>query len=94
MGLYDRPRLLGCKPVDGVLVVLCSDQLNISTIVHQMGDLLVSHLVNKNGIIYMIWTKNNQYAIYWFTSNILGLPYWPKFFNWLLPKLLTSCYLI
>ncbi len=54
MGLYDRPRLLGCKPVDGVLVVLCSDQLNISTIVHQMGDLLVSHLVNKSGIIYMI----------------------------------------
>ncbi len=38
MGQYDRPRVLGSKPVDGVLVVLSSNQLNIATFVHQMGD--------------------------------------------------------
>ncbi len=35
---YDRPRVLGCKPVDGVLLVLSSNQINIATFVHQMGD--------------------------------------------------------
>ncbi len=43
LGQYDRPRVLGCKPVDGVLVVLSSNQfssnqINIPTSVHQMGD--------------------------------------------------------
>ncbi len=38
LGQYDRPRLLGCKPVDGVQVVLSSNQLNIATCVNQMGD--------------------------------------------------------
>ncbi len=35
---YDRPRVLGCEPVDGVLFVLNSNQINIATFVHQMGD--------------------------------------------------------
>ncbi len=38
LGQYDRPRVLGCKPVDGALVVLSSNQINITTFVHQMGD--------------------------------------------------------
>ncbi len=65
-GQYDRPRVLGCKPVDGVLVVLSSNQLYISTFVHQVADVCVSHMMNKNGNIYLIWTENNQYSIYWF----------------------------
>ncbi len=31
---YDRPKVLGCEPVDGVLVVLRSNQLNIAMFVH------------------------------------------------------------
>ncbi len=38
LGQHDRPRVLGCEPVDGVLVVLSSNQLNIVMFVHQMGD--------------------------------------------------------
>ncbi len=34
MGQYDRPRVLGCKPVDGVLGVLSSNQLNITAFAH------------------------------------------------------------
>ncbi len=51
LGQYDRPRVLGCEPVDGVLVILSSNQLNIATFLHQMGDVFVSHLVNKSGNI-------------------------------------------
>ncbi len=39
--------------MDGVLVVLSSNQLNIALFVHQMGDVCVSHLVNKSGNIYL-----------------------------------------
>ncbi len=39
MGQYDRPRVLGCEPVDGVLVVLSSNEINIPTFVHQMVDI-------------------------------------------------------
>ncbi len=38
LGQYDRPRVLGCKPLDGALVVRSSNQLNIAQFVHQMGD--------------------------------------------------------
>ncbi len=38
LGQYDRPRVFGCKSVDGVLIVLISNQLNIATFIHQMGD--------------------------------------------------------
>ncbi len=41
---YDRSRLLECEPVDGVLVVLSSNQINIATFVHQMGDVCFSNL--------------------------------------------------
>ncbi len=34
---YDRPGVLDGKPVEGVVVVLSSNQLNIATFVHQMG---------------------------------------------------------
>ncbi len=69
LGQYDRPRILGCEPVDEILVVLSSNQLNIAMFVHQMADVYVSHLVNKSGNTYLIWTENNQYPIYWFTSK-------------------------
>ncbi len=39
---YDRPRVLRCEPVDGVMVVLSSNQLNIAMFVHQMGDVCLS----------------------------------------------------
>ncbi len=42
MNQYDRSGVLGCKLVDGVLVVLSSNQSNIVTFVHQMGDVCVS----------------------------------------------------
>ncbi len=47
LGQYDRPRILGCEPVDGVLVVLSSNQINIASFVHQMEDTHMPHLVNK-----------------------------------------------
>ncbi len=34
VGKYDRPSVLGCKPVYGILVVLSSNQINIATFVH------------------------------------------------------------
>ncbi len=43
--------------------------------IDQMGDTHISHLVNKCRNIKLIWTKNNQYPIYWFASmysNIHG----------------------
>ncbi len=35
---YDRPRVLWCEPVNGVLVVLSSNQINTATFVQQMRD--------------------------------------------------------
>ncbi len=32
-------------------------------------DVCVSHLVDQSSNIYLIWTKNTQYPIYWFASN-------------------------
>ncbi len=40
MGQYDRPRVLGSEPIDDVLIVLSSNQLNIGMFVHQMADVL------------------------------------------------------
>ncbi len=54
LGQYNRPRVLGCEPVDGVLVVLSSNQLNIATFVHQRGDTHIFQLVNKRSNIYLI----------------------------------------
>ncbi len=58
MGQYDRTRVLGCKPVDGVLVVLSSNQLNIATFVHQMEEVCVSLLlvqsIRKCAIVSML----------------------------------------
>ncbi len=34
----NRYRVHGCEPVDGVLIVLSSNQLNIATFVQQIGD--------------------------------------------------------
>ncbi len=45
---YDITRVLGCEPVDGVLVVLSSNQINIAIFVHQMGDSLLDD-ENING---------------------------------------------
>ncbi len=50
LGQFDRPRVLGCEPVDGILVVLSSNQLNIAIIVLQMGNVCVSHLVNESDL--------------------------------------------
>ncbi len=48
LGQNDRPDILGCEPVDGVLVVNSLNQLNIAIFVHQMGDPHISHLINKS----------------------------------------------
>ncbi len=37
-GQYSIPRVHGCEPVNGALIVLSSNQLNIATFVHQMAD--------------------------------------------------------
>ncbi len=50
-GQYDKPRVLGRKPVDGLLVVLRSNQISIGTFIHQMGDTHISHLVDKHSNI-------------------------------------------
>ncbi len=42
LGQYDWPGVLRCEPVDGVLVVLSSNQINITMFVHQMGDAHIS----------------------------------------------------
>ncbi len=66
LGQYGR---LGCKPADGVMVVVSSNELNIAKFVHQREDVCSSHLVNKSSNIYLIWMTSNQYLIYWFTSK-------------------------
>ncbi len=53
LGQYDRPRILGCKLVEGVLVVLSSNQLNISMFVHQMAEVWLPTM-NKSGNIVLI----------------------------------------
>ncbi len=40
--------ILGCEPIDGVLGVLSSNQINIATVVHQMGHMCISHLLKTN----------------------------------------------
>ncbi len=50
LGLYDRPRVLGCEPVDGVLVVLSSNQLNIATLAHHIG-CVSPNIVEKVAIV-------------------------------------------
>ncbi len=47
LGQYDRPRVHGGKPVDGVLVVLSSNQLNIATFVHKMGDVIIPLMLSN-----------------------------------------------
>ncbi len=47
-----RPTVVGCEPVDGILVVLSPNQLNIATFVHQMVDMCASHLLNKSRYIF------------------------------------------
>ncbi len=42
MGQYDKPSVHGCEPVDGVLVIHSSNQINIATFFHQMGDKQIS----------------------------------------------------
>ncbi len=42
------------EPVDGVLVVLSSNQLKIAMFVNQMGSVCVSHLVIKSYNTYLI----------------------------------------
>ncbi len=68
---YDRPRALGCEPVDGVLVVLSSYQLNIATFVHQMGDVAI-----------FVWFELRTTSTPSTGSHLstLGLSCWPKFF--------------
>ncbi len=41
---------LVCDPIDGVLGVFSSDQINIAAFVHQMGNVSLSHLVEKVAI--------------------------------------------
>ncbi len=61
--------------MDGVLVVLISNQLNIDMIVHQMGDGCVSHLVS-----YIMVNKSCNIYITGSHQSTLGVSYWPKFF--------------
>ncbi len=49
-GQYDRPRVLGCEPVGGVLVVLTSNQIQIATLFTRWLT-HISHLVNKRSNI-------------------------------------------
>ncbi len=48
---YERPRILACKPVDVILVVLSLNQSNIATFVLQMGDVCLVHILNFNVIV-------------------------------------------
>ncbi len=60
--------ILECEPIDGELCVLSSNQINIAAFVHQMGDVCLPS-GGKSSNIYLIWTKNTQYPIYWFASK-------------------------
>ncbi len=74
LGQYDRPREFRCKPVNGVLVFLSSNQLYIATFVHQMGYVCVSHLVNKSGHIF-IWFELRTNS----TPSTGSRPTWSKY---------------
>ncbi len=59
---YDRPRVLGCEPVDGGNgLMLSSNLLNIATFVHQMGDVCYASGEQKWQYLFDL---NNQYPIY------------------------------
>ncbi len=50
----------------------CIGNVHDSTIYHKLRTFKLFTLivlVNKSGNIYLIWTKNNQYPIYWFTCK-------------------------
>ncbi len=57
MGQLDKPREIGCKPVDGVQVVLSSSQFNIAMFVHQYlpsGEQKWQYpKIGKKGLVYL-----------------------------------------
>ncbi len=90
LGQYDRLRVLGCEPIEGVLLVLSSNQINIASFVHQM-ETRTSSIWWTNIAIFNGFELRTT-SIIWFelrtTStpstgshpSTLGLSYWPKFF--------------
>ncbi len=79
---YNRSRVLGCKPVDGVLVVLRLNQLNNHTFVHQMGCMCVSHLVTKVAIFIWFELRTTITPSTGSHPSTVGLWYWPKFLSY------------
>ncbi len=77
LGQYDRPTVFGFEPVDGLLVVLSSNQLNIATFVHQIGDVCISHLVAKF-IWFELRTTSTPSTGLHSSMHPLGLSCWPK----------------
>ncbi len=79
LGQYDRPRVLGCEPEDGALVVLSSNQLNIATFVHQMGDVCLPSGEQKwQHVMYLLyfWTRHGMLVCFCFQ-------YWCQSSCWL-----------
>ncbi len=62
---YDRCRVLVREPVDGVLVVLSSNQINITTFVHQMGDTnLMNSSCDNNTICFMKINYMTNFSVF------------------------------
>ncbi len=61
--------ILGCKPLDGVLGVPCSNQINVAIFSTRWDTHIYPNTVDKCSTFYLIWTKNTQYPIYWFASK-------------------------
>ncbi len=81
LGQYNRPRVLGCEPVDGVLDVLSSKQINITTFVHPIGEKhhLPSGSVNV-ALFNSFQLRTTSTPSTGSHPSTLGLSYWPKFF--------------
>ncbi len=51
---YNGASIRECEPINGVLGILSSNQINIATFDHQMGDTHIAHPLDKRRNIYLI----------------------------------------
>ncbi len=71
LGQYDRPRVLGCRPVDGVLVVLSSNQIGIATFVHL---LILFYFILFSNVFFCILV--HDYTLYFIGSPCCSVSYY------------------
>ncbi len=77
LGQYDRPRVLGCRPVDGVLVVLSSNQIGIATFVHL---LILFDFILFSNVFFCILV--HDYTLYFIGSPCCSVSYYNYISVW------------